>query len=158
LKKRLAGVSPNQLGYLLSIVPLYQSARALKNSIWPGGGLDPSGHALFKVAQYGMMISTATAHGSRGKLRPAVVSYLSLMAVADSVMLANTFTNCHTLTEVLVGVVLGLAVLLAAALIGELTPLGSLAKELGLVAIGGSEARTISGGATLPRYRPSRRQ
>lgn len=130
LKKKLGCVSAKQLGFLLSIIPLYHNARAIKNSIWVGSGLDPSGHTMFKIAQYGMMLSIATDHGTKSSINASVVYYIAITAVADALMLANTFTNCHTLAEVVVGGGLGVAVLLTAHLVSKYTPLGQWAKGI----------------------------
>lgn len=131
LKRKFAGLSPEQLGFLLSIVPLYHNARAGKNAIWPGSGFDPSGHTMFKIAQYGMMLSVATDHGTKSSIEAPIVLYIAITAIADSLMLANTFTNCHTLAEVVVGAGLGAAVLLGAHLVSKYTPLGHWAKGIG---------------------------
>lgn len=130
LKKKLGRVSTKQVGFLLSIIPLYHNARAIKNSIWVGSGLDPSGHTMFKIAQYGMMLSIATDHGTQSSIKKSIVYYIGIMAAADAVMLANTFTNCHTFTEVVVGGALGVAIILTAHLVGKHTPLGQWAKEI----------------------------
>lgn len=124
LKKKIGNISAKQLGFLLSIIPLYHTARAIKNSIWMGSGFDPSGHTMFKMTQYGMMLSIATDHGTKSSISKPVIYYIALTTIADSVMLANTFTNCHTLAEVVVGAGLGTAILLAAHLISKHTPLG----------------------------------
>lgn len=130
LRKKMGNVSAPQLGYLVSIIPLYHNARAIKNSIWMGSGLDPSGHTMFKIAQYGMMLSIATEHGTKPSINKPVICYIAVMAIADAVMLANTFTNCHTFAEVVVGGGLGVAILLTAHLIGKYTPLGQWVQRI----------------------------
>jgi len=150
LKKKLGCVSAEQLGFLLSIIPLYHKARAIKNSIWAGGGLDPSGHTMFKIAQYGMMLSIATDHGTKSSIKKSIVYYIGIMAAADALMLANTFTNCHTLVEVVVGGGLGVAVLVSAHLISKHTPLGRWAKGIAddVSEIFGTISGTIANGRT----------
>lgn len=148
LKKKMDSISTKQLGFLLSIIPLYHNARAIKNSIWEGNGLDPSGHTMFKIAQYGMMLSIATDHGTKPSIKKPIVYYIGIMAAADAVMLANTFTNCHTLTEVVVGGGLGVAILITAHLISRHTPLGQWAKSVANAAseIVGTVSRKIANG------------
>lgn len=124
LKRRLAKISDRQIGFLLSVIPLYNNARRIKNAIWIGGGFDPSGHTMFKMAQYGLMLSIATDHGSNTSISMPIIGYIAIMVVADSLMLANTFTNCHTSAEVVVGAALGAATLIAAQVISRYTPLG----------------------------------
>lgn len=148
LKKKMGNVSDKQLGFLLSIIPLYHNARAIKNSVWIGGGLDPSGHTMFKIAQYGMMLSIATDHGTKSSTNKPIIYYIAFMALADAVMLANTFTNCHTLAEVVVGGSLGAAILLTAHVVSKYTPLGQWAR--GLVnavseIIGGISGKKVAG-------------
>lgn len=130
LKKKMGSVSAKQLGFLLSMIPFYKIARAIKNSIWVGSGLDPSGHTMFKVAQYGMMLSIATDHGTKSSINMSIICYMAFTAIADAVMLANTFTNCHTLVEVVVGGGLGVAILLFAHFISKYTPLGQWVKGI----------------------------
>ena len=153
LKKKIGNISPTQLGFLLSIIPLYHNARAIKNSIWVGSGLDPSGHTMFKIAQYGMMLSIATNHGTKSSISTPVFYYMAITAVADALMLANTFTNCHTLLEVVVGGGLGVAVLLTAHLVSKYTPLGQWARGIGNAASGflGSVIGNIANGQTRSR-------
>jgi len=134
LKKKMGNISARQAGFLLSIIPLYHNARAIKNSIWMGSGLDPSGHAMFKIAQYGMMLSIATDHGTKSSINKAIIFYIAITAIADTLMLANTFTNCHTFAEALVGGGLGIAVLLTAHFISKYTPLGQWAQGIANVA------------------------
>lgn len=134
LKKKMGSISAEQLGFLLSIIPLYHNARTIKNSIWMGGGLDPSGHTMFKITQYGMMLSLATDHGTKPSMSMPIIYYIAFTVVADAVMLANTVTNCHTLAEVLIGGGLGAAILLTANFIGKYTPLGLFAQEIANVA------------------------
>ncbi len=134
LKKKVGNISAQQLVFLLSIIPLYHSGRALKNSIWKGGGLDPSGHTMFKMAQYGMLLSIATDHGKKTSISKPVFYYLAFTVIADALMLANTFTNCHTLSEVIVGGVLGLTILTIAHCLSKHTPLGHGAQKIANVA------------------------
>lgn len=128
-KEKTGSTSTDQLGFLLSLVPVYNGIRALKNFVWKGSVIDPSGHLIFKMSQYGMMLSIATAHGTKLDVTKPVLSYIAIMAVADAVMLANTVTNCHTLVEVVIGGGLGVVILLAAHLISKSTPLGQWTKK-----------------------------
>jgi len=129
LKRKVAAVSPEQLGFLLSVIPVYHNTRTLKNAIWPGQGFDPSGHVMFKVAQHGMMYSLATDHGVKTNLNLATIVYIIGTAVADTVLLNNTLANCHTLGEVVVGGGLGVVILLVAHGVSRHTPLGEYAQE-----------------------------
>lgn len=131
LRNKIGNVSTTQLGFLLSIAPLYYTARAIKNSFWMGRGLDPSGHTMFKFAQYGMMLSIATDHGAKSRISIPIICYIAFTAVADALMLANTFTNCHTLGEVIIGGGLGVAILLSAHFISKHTSLGQWAQGIG---------------------------
>ena len=124
LKEKLGNISAQQLGFILSVVPLYHNTRALKNYIWPGTGFDPSGHAMFKVAQYGMLYSVTTDHGTRSRINTATICYIAFASIADAVMLNNTIANCHTLAEIAAGGAMGVAILFAAHLISKHTPLG----------------------------------
>ena len=136
LKEQVDKVSAEQLGFLLSIIPLYHNTRALKNHVFPGDGFDPSGHTMFKVAQYGMMYSITTEHGTKPAINILTIGYVALSAIADAIMLGNTIANCHTLAEIVVGGGLGIAILLAAHYISEHTPLGDYAQSVAKVASG----------------------
>jgi len=154
LKNKMGNVSTQQLGFVISIVPAYHGARAIKNAIWKGPGFDPSGHTLFKIAQYGMMISIAGDHGEKANLGTPVILYIAVMTIADALMLANTFTNCHTLAEVIAGGAIGVAVLLTAHLIGKHTPLGQWAQRLARTAgevVSGIGDEICKGWSRLPQ-------
>ena len=47
-----------QLTFFSVAIPLYNMARSIKNEVWKGSSLDPSGHVMFKVIQQGMLLST----------------------------------------------------------------------------------------------------
>ena len=129
LKEKIGGISAEQLAFVLSIVPLYHNTRALKNHFWPGHAFDPSGHTLFKVAQYGMLYSIATDHGTKSSIDIPTIVYLAVTAIADAVMLLNTTAHCHTFAEIAVGGGMGIAVLLIGHLISKYTPLGVYARR-----------------------------
>jgi len=134
LKEKIGNVSAKQLGFLLSIIPLYHNTRALKNHVFPGNGFDPSGHTMFKIAQYGMMYSITTEHGTQPRINNLTVGYIAFTAIADAVMLSNTIVNCHTLAEIAVGGCMGIAILFAARFISTHTPLGEYAQSVAKVA------------------------
>ena len=129
VKEKLGNISAQQLGFILSVVPLYHNTRALKNFIWPGTGFDPSGHTMFKVAQYGMLYSVTTDHGTRSRINTATICYIAFTSIADAVMLNNTIANCHTLAEIAAGGAMGVAILFAAHLISKHTSLGDYAQR-----------------------------
>lgn len=150
VEKKLGKVSVEQLGFLLSIIPLYHGARAMKNAAWMGTGIDPSGHTMFKMAQYGMMLSIATDHGTKSSVNMPISFYIALTVIADALMLANTFTNCHTLAEVVIGAGIGTAILLAAYLVSQYTPLGRWAQR-----IAGGAREMIGGIGNRRTYLPN---
>ncbi len=129
LKEKIGNISAQQLGFILSVVALYHNTRALKNFIWPGTGFDPSGHTMFKVAQYGMLYSVTTDHGTRSRINAATICYIAFSSIADAVMMNNTIANCHTLAEIAAGGAMGVAILFAAHLISKHTPLGDYAQR-----------------------------
>ncbi len=134
LREQIGKVSARQLGFLLGTIPLYHNTRAWKNHFFPGDGFDPSGHAMFKVAQYGMMYSMTTEHGTKPTINMLTLGYVAFTAIADAVMLGNTIANCHTLAEIVVGAGLGVGILFAAHFISKHTPLGEYAQSLAKVA------------------------
>ncbi len=132
LKEKIGNISAKQLGFLLGVIPIYTGARLLKNHIWPGHGFDPSGHTMFKIAQYGMMHSIATDHGTKSRINAPVIFYLTVTAIADAAMLGNTIANCHTLAEIVVGGGIGILVILIAHFVSKHTPLGSFARRVSM--------------------------
>ncbi len=135
LTEKNSNISAEQLGFLICIIPLYNNARTIKNHFWTGNGLDPSGHTLFKIAQYGMMYSIATEHGTKPKINTPNVYYLAATAMADVVMLGNTIAYCHTFTEIAFGGGMGIAVLLIAHLISTHTQLGEYVQRAAKTAL-----------------------